>query len=55
MTVGRTDEIRYLREKANQFRELARTYRNDISAKLIEIATDLESRAQALENGRGRT
>jgi hypothetical protein len=51
MAEGRTDEIRYLREKANQFRELARTYRNDISAKLIEIASDLENRAKALESG----
>jgi hypothetical protein len=49
MTAGRTDEIRYLREKAKQFRELARTYRNDISAKLVEIACDLEDRAEALE------
>lgn len=49
MTAGRADEIRYLREKAKQFRELARTYRNDISVKLIEIACDLENRAEALE------
>jgi hypothetical protein len=51
MTAGRADEIRYLREKAKQFRELARTYRNDISTKLIEIAHDLEHRAEALERG----
>ncbi len=42
-------EIRYLREKAQQFRELAGTYRTEISPKLNEIARELDDRADALE------
>jgi hypothetical protein len=49
MTAGRADEIRYLREKASQFRQLAKTYKTEVSAKLNEIAQDLEARADALE------
>jgi hypothetical protein len=45
----RTDEIRYLRRKAQQFRELARQYPTDISPKLFEIAMELELRADELE------
>lgn len=45
----RKAEIRYLREKAQQFRMLARTYRTEISPKLNEIARDLDERADALE------
>ncbi len=45
----RTDEIRYLRQKARQFRELAATYDTEISPLLLEIAIELELRADALE------
>jgi hypothetical protein len=49
MPTGRAEEIRYLREKAQQFRELAKTYKSDISMKLMEIAQDLDGRADLLE------
>jgi hypothetical protein len=55
MTVDRSDEARYLRQKAKQFRELARTYKTEISGKLMEIAQDLESRAENLEKGARRS
>jgi hypothetical protein len=45
----RADEIRYLRRKAQQFRELARHYPTEISPKLYEIAVELELRADELE------
>ncbi len=45
----RADEIRYLRQKAQQFRELAAAYETEISPLLVDIATELEQRADALE------
>jgi len=45
----RADEIRYLRQKARQFRELAGAYQTEISPLLLEIAMELELRADALE------
>lgn len=48
---NRREEIRYLREKARQFRELAQTYKTEISPKLLDIAIELEKRADALEDG----
>jgi hypothetical protein len=51
MTADRSDEVYYLRQKAKQFRDLARTYKTDISGKLLEIAQDLETRADNLEKG----
>lgn len=51
MPADRSDEARYLRQKAKQFRELARTYKTEISEKLLEIARDLETRAENLEKG----
>lgn len=47
----RTDEIRYLRQKARQFRELAGAYQTEISPLLLEIAVELELRADAIEKG----
>lgn len=47
----REEEIRYLRHKARQFRELAIQYETEISPKLLEIAIELEERADALEQG----
>jgi len=47
----RADEIRYLRQKARQFRELASAYETEISPLLLEIAEALELRAEALERG----
>ncbi|HKW52327.1 MAG TPA: hypothetical protein VJO12_01440 [Stellaceae bacterium] len=55
MTEDRSDEARYLRQKAKQFRELARTYKTEISGKLMEIAQDLETRAEDLEKGARRS
>jgi hypothetical protein len=54
MAAERPDEARYLQEKARQFRELAETYKTEISGKLIEIAKDLEARAAEIEKKRGR-
>jgi hypothetical protein len=51
MAADRSDEARYLRQKAKQFRELAKTYKTEISGKLMEIAQDLETRAENLEKG----
>ncbi|HEX9488751.1 MAG TPA: hypothetical protein VF930_00615 [Stellaceae bacterium] len=51
MTADRSDEARYLRQKAKQFRDLARTYKTEISGKLLEIAQDLDTRAENLEKG----
>ena len=49
--IDRPSEIRYLREKAQQFRVLAKTYDNEVSPKLLEIAKELDARANALESG----
>ena len=49
--VDRVAEISYLREKAQQFRVLAKTYNSEVSPKLIEIAKELDARANALESG----
>jgi hypothetical protein len=46
-----SEEIRYLRRKARQFRELAATYDTEISPLLLEIAVELELRADMLEQG----
>jgi hypothetical protein len=54
MAAERPDEARYLQEKARQFRELAETYKTEISGKLIEIAKDLEARAAKIEKKRPR-
>lgn len=45
----RAEEIRYLRRKARQFRDLAGKYQTEISPKLYEIALELEQRANQLE------
>jgi hypothetical protein len=47
-------EIAYLRTKAQQFRELADTYKTPISEKFLEIARQLEERADELEEKRTR-
>ncbi len=54
MPVDRPDDAQYLREKAGQFRELARTYKTEISAKLLEIAHDLEARATEIDRKRSQ-
>jgi hypothetical protein len=43
-------EIRYLRKKARQFRELAASEPGDIAQKLLDIARQLEKRAKELED-----
>ena len=54
MAADRSDDARYLREKAKQFRDLAKTYKTEISGKLLEIAQDLETRASELDKGKSR-
>jgi hypothetical protein len=44
-----SEEARYLRVKAVQFRKLADEYRIDISVKLRRLADELEARADELE------
>jgi len=46
---NRAEEIGYLRQKARQFRELASIYQTEISPQLLEIALELEQRADELE------
>jgi hypothetical protein len=45
------NEIAHLHAKAQQFRMLAQTYQTKISARLVEIAAELEARARMLERG----
>lgn len=47
-------EVAYLREKAKRFRKLASEYQSHISAKLLEIAEELEKYADELERRGGR-
>jgi hypothetical protein len=47
-----SEEVRYLREKAKQFRELAATFKTEMSKKLVQIAADFEARAAELEKQR---
>jgi hypothetical protein len=46
---GGSSEIRYLRDKAKQFRELANTYKTELSAQLLALAEEFERRADQLE------
>jgi hypothetical protein len=39
----------YLREKANAFRRLAAEYKPPASEKLLEVANDLEAKAEEIE------
>jgi len=47
---GHQDEIRFLREKAAEFRELARRY--PAAPQILAIAMELENRVSDLELGR---
>ena len=47
----RANEIRYLREKANQFRGLAQTSEGEVALKLLDIAEEIGALADALEKG----
>ncbi len=46
----RSSEIRYLRDKARQFRELANTHKSELSSQLLAIAEEFERRADQLEH-----
>lgn len=46
---GRATEIRYLRQKAKLFREMADEYRTELSSRLREIAEEFDARAAELE------
>jgi hypothetical protein len=45
----RSSEVRYLREKAKQFRQLGTDNKTELSARLLEIAAELDARADQLE------
>lgn len=46
-------EVRYLRQKAQQFRELATEYETVISKALMDIAEELDRRADEIEQREG--
>ena len=46
----RKNDIRFLRQSAQKFRELARRHQTPISPRLREIADELDKTADALEN-----
>jgi hypothetical protein len=39
------DDVRYLRDKAAQFRQLAQTYNTDLSEALLRLADEFEDKA----------
>jgi hypothetical protein len=43
------DEVRYFRQKAQQFRNLANQYDSVISGHLLDIAAELDRRADKIE------
>ena len=51
----RSRDARYLREKARRFRVLAAAYDPEISARLRDLAADLEALASDLENRADKT
>ena len=50
----RARDAKYLRDKAKQFRRLAIEYDTAISKQLLDIAEELEKRADDIERGKGR-
>ena len=50
----RSEEIKYLRAKARQFRDLAITHRTGISDHLLKIAAEFDSRADHLAKETGK-
>jgi hypothetical protein len=44
-----SEHIRYLREKAKQFRQVAGSYRSKLAGQLLEIADEFEAKAAELE------
>lgn len=47
---NRPSEIRYLREKAQQFRDMAMKHKTLFSSRLLEIAVEFEARADELDS-----
>ena len=45
--------VRFLRDKAAQFRRLATAHHTPLSARLREVARDLEAQADAMEQRAG--
>lgn len=46
-----TEHIRYLRDKAEQFRKVAGNYRAKLAQQLLELADEFEAKAAELEAG----
>ena len=44
-----SEHIRYLREKAAQFREVAASYGSKLAAPLLDLADEFEAKAAELE------
>jgi hypothetical protein len=45
----RSEEVRFLRDQARRFRELADTYKTGISDRLREMAVEFEARADEID------
>jgi hypothetical protein len=45
----RSEEVRFLREQARRFRQLADAYKTGISDKLREMAVEFETRADEID------
>jgi hypothetical protein len=46
-----TEHIRYLREKAEQFRQAAGSYGSGLAKQLLELADEFDAKAAELEAG----
>lgn len=46
-----TEHIRYLREKAEQFRQVAGSYGAKLAKQLLELADEFDAKAAELEAG----
>lgn len=50
-----SDHVRYLREKAKQFREVASDYPTGLSRQLLDLADEFEAKAADIESRQGGT
>ena len=47
-------QIRYLREKARQLRQVAEDYKTGLSQQLLDLANEFDAKAAEIESGIGR-
>jgi hypothetical protein len=48
------NQIRYLREKARQLRQVAEDYKTGLSQQLLDLANEFDAKAAEIESGIGR-